>query len=234
MPISSHLKSSCIVVLLLAVSATNGWSADNQLTTAEKQDGWILLFDGHSLNDWMTSDWQASKRTPEDNSLNPHGAGGYMLVYEQEWENFVLALDFKLSPGCNSGIFVRTTPLQPYPGKNTGHNGIEVQLLDSQKAGYYDTGAVYDLAKPIKNAMKPAGEWNHIEVKLQQNILTVNLNGERVNKVDFDLFTQPYTRPDGTSHKFWTAYKFHPRKGYIGLQDHGKDCWFKNIKLKAL
>ena len=64
--------------------------------------------------------------------------------------------------------------------------------------------------------------------------VTVELNGEKVTKMDVDQFTQPNKRPDGTSHKFDIAYKDHPRKGYIGLQDHGADCWFKNIKLRPL
>jgi hypothetical protein len=52
--------------------------------------------------------------------------------------------------------------------------------------------------------------------------------------VNLDEFTEPNKRPDGTSHKFDVAYKDHPRKGYIGLQDHGSPCWFKNIKLREL
>ena len=60
------------------------------------------------------------------------------------------------------------------------------------------------------------------------------LNGDNVTRMDVDQFTQPNLRPDGTKHKFDIAYKDHPRKGYIGLQDHGADCWYKNIKLKPL
>ncbi|MBI3667408.1 MAG: DUF1080 domain-containing protein [Acidobacteria bacterium] len=218
-----------LVTLGLGVEA-----ADNDLTPAEKEAGWILLFDGKTLNDWMTSDWQASQRPVEDESINPHKAGAYMMVHEQQWENFILALDFKISPRCNSGVFVRTSPLRAYPGKDIGYNGIEVQILDSQDAGYYDTGAIYDLAKPSTNAMKPVGQWNHMEIRCDRNLIEVRLNGEHVNHLDLDSFTQPYTRPDGTKHKFGIAYKYHPRMGYIGLQDHGADCWFKNIKLKPL
>ena len=51
---------------------------------------------------------------------------------------------------------------------------------------------------------------------------------------DLDQWTEKYKRPDGSDHKFDVAYKDHPRKGHIGLQDHGSDCWYKNIKLKVL
>jgi hypothetical protein len=182
----------------------------------------------------MTSDWQLSKRPVENASINPHNAGSYMMVYEQEWENFMLALDFKISTHCNSGIFVRTAPLRAYPGWDVGYNGIEVQILDSTGAGYYDTGAIYDLSKPIRNAMKPVGEWNHMDITCNRNLIDVVLNNEHVNHVDLDQFTQPYLRPDGTKHKFGFAYKYHARSGYIGLQDHGADCWFKNIRLRPL
>jgi len=55
-----------------------------------------------------------------------------------------------------------------------------------------------------------------------------------VTRADLDLFTEPYKRPDGSRHKFDEVFKDHLQDGYIGLQDHGSDCWFKNIKLKPL
>ena len=82
--------------------------------------------------------------------------------------------------------------------------------------------------------MKPAGEWNHIEVRCAGRQIDVTLNGDEVNHIDLAAFTEPQKRPDGTSHKFDIAYNKHPRTGYIGLQDHGSDCWFKNIKLRPL
>ena len=55
-----------------------------------------------------------------------------------------------------------------------------------------------------------------------------------MTEADLNQFDRPNLRPDGSQHKFDLAFKDHPRKGYIGLQDHGSDCWFKNIKLKPL
>jgi hypothetical protein len=170
----------------------------------------------------------------EEWALNPHRCGGYMLIHEKTWADFVLTLDFRLSPGCNSGIFVRTYPLKPRPGRDVGFNGIEIAVDDTQTADYHDTGAIYDLAKPAKNAMKPAGEWNRIEITCDGPQIAVRLNGENVTAIDLEEFTEPHLRPDGSRHKFDVAYREHPRKGYIGLQDHGQDCWFKNIKLRPL
>lgn len=207
---------------------------DNQLTAREREEGWLLLFDGVSLNGWTTSNRTPSKTPVEGGALNPHGSGGYMLIHERPRANFVLAADFKISKGCNSGIFVRTFPLTPRGGKDVGFNGIEVAIDDTKMAGYHDTGAIYDLVKPSMNAMKPVGEWNHIEVTCNRNRISVELNGVLVTRMDLDEFPLPNRRPDGSPHKFDIAYKTAPRRGYIGLQDHGSPCWYKNIKLLPL
>ncbi|GMV95870.1 MAG: hypothetical protein AMXMBFR83_02390 [Phycisphaerae bacterium] len=208
---------------------------DNTLTIAEKAAGWKLLFDGKTLSGWKTDRLQESKVPVDDGAIQTHGCGGYMMIYEKPMTDFMLALDFRLSKGCNSGIFLRTFSLEPKPGWDVGFNGIEVQLLDSKGTGLHDTGAIYDLQKPTRNAMKPAGEWNHVLIRCEKNVIDVTLNGERVNHLDLDQFKEPGKRPDGSAHKFaGIAYKDFPRTGYIGLQDHGSPVWFKNIKLRPL
>jgi len=209
-------------------------ATDNVLTAEEKSAGWVLLFDGTTTKGWMSvkSEPLPAKQVQEG-SLNPHPCN-YMLVHEQAWENYKLALDFKISPKCNSGIFIRTFPLTPRPGKDVGFNGIEVAVDDTQAAGYHDTGALYDLVKPSKNAMRPAGEWNHIVITSDRQLIEIELNGEKVTRMNLDEWPEKNKRADGTAHKFDVAYKEHPRKGYLGLQDHGSDCWYKNIKLLPL
>jgi hypothetical protein len=227
-------RQLCHASIAVLFAVTTLLAADNELTDQEKSNGWILLFDGKTLDGWMTSSEQPSKTPVEDGSLNPHKCGGYMLIHKEPRENYILSLDFKLSPKCNSGIFIRTFPLKPRPGKDVGFNGIEIALDDTTTAGYHDTGAIYDLVKPKKNAMKPAGEWNRMVITSDKDRIAVELNGEKVTEADLSKFTKPNVRDDGTPHKFDVAYKDHPRKGYIGLQDHGQPCWFKNIKLKPL
>ena len=209
-------------------------AGDNELTQAEKDAGWVLLFDGRSLDGWMTSSQKPSQRPVEEASINPHKCGGYMMIHEKQWGDYALSLDFRISKGCNSGIFIRTFPLTPRPGKDVGFNGMEIAIDDTPGAGFHDTGAIYDLVKPTRNAMKPVGEWNHIVVTCNKNLITIELNGEQVTRMDLDEWTEPNKRPDGSPHKFDVAYKEHPRQGYIGLQDHGQNCWFKNIKLKPI
>lgn len=231
---SARLFGALILVAGIALVAPRACAADNELTEAEARDGWLLIFDGRSTAGWMTSDRKPSKTAVEQGSLQPHQSGHYMLVHTQQWGNFVLKLDFKISPKCNSGVFVRTASLEPRPGKDVGFNGIEIAIDDTKEAGFHDTGAIYDLVKPVKNAMKPVGDWNQMEIACISNRVEVVVNGEPVTRGDFDLFLEANKRPDGSAHKFDVAYKDHPQRGYIGLQDHGSPCWFKNIKLKPL
>jgi hypothetical protein len=220
-----------LLYLLSIVVASDTTAADNTLSAEEKAAGWVLLFDGKSLDGWKTDRGAASKTPVEDGAINPHKGGGYMLVHDRVWGDYTLSLDFKISPRCNSGVFVRTFPLAPRPGRDVGYNGIEVAIDDTTTAGYHDTGALYDLVKPTVNAMHPAGRWNHLVITSDGSRLAVELNGRVVTRMDLDEWTAPHRRPDGSEHKFDVAYKDHPRKGYIGLQDHGSPCWFKNIKL---
>lgn len=220
--------------VLLMPTAVTAHAEDNALTPQEKRDGWVLLFDGKTTQGWMTPKGKALPPSyVQDGALNPHPCD-YMLVYEKPLDNFVLSLDFKISPKCNSGIFIRTAPLTPRPGKDVGFNGIEIAVDDTQAAGLHDTGAVYDLVAPKTNAMKPVGQWNHMQITSDRNRIEVELNGQVVTRMDLDQWTEPNKRPDGSAHKFDVAYKDHPRKGYIGLQDHGSDCWYRNIKLRPL
>jgi Domain of Unknown Function (DUF1080) len=228
-----RITAILVVVTLMAVPKW-GRAADNTLSSEEKKAGWALLFDGKSLDGWSTSSKQPSRVPVEEGSINPHGCGGYMMIHEKTWSDFALALDFKISKGCNSGVFVRTYPLAPRPGKDVGFNGIEVAIDDTATAGYHDTGAIYDLVRPSRNAMKPPGQWNHMMITCDGPKLAVEVNGELVTQMNLDEWTLPNRRPDGSEHKFDIAYKGHPGFGYIGLQDHGAACWYKNIKIKPI
>ena len=221
-----------VIAIVFTMATASASAADNQLTPEERAKGWILLFDGST--NWKTSRLEPSQTPIENASLNPHKCGAYMLVHEGQWSDFILKIDFKISKGCNSGIFFRTYPLTPGNDDGVGLRGLEMAVDDTTTAGYHDTGAIYDLAKPVQNAMKPAGKWNRAEITCDDNIVIVVLNGQTVSWMDLDDFPEAHRRPDGTRHKFNRSWKDHPRKGYIGLQDHGRPCWYKNIKVLPL
>ena len=230
----SLIGSAAVFVAFALSGFAQDTSLDNRLTPQEKAAGWILLFDGKTYQGWKTSNAQPSKRPIEAGTINPHGCGAYMMIHEKKWTNFVLTLDFKQAAKCNSGIFFRVHSLKPLSGKDVGFNGLEVAIDDTKTAGYHDPGAIYDLAKPVRNTLNPIGQWNHLVLTCSGTRVLVALNGEAVNAIDLADFKLPGIRPDGTRHKFGFAYKDHPRTGYIGLQDHGADIWFKNIKLLPL
>lgn len=208
--------------MILCVLAAVGAGPDDSAT----------IFDGKTGEGWVTN--SPKKPLPRANvqadGLNPHGSGGYIVVHETPRGDFVLDFDYKLSKGCNSGVFVRVGDLN-----DPVTTGLEVAIDDTTGVGLHDTGAFYDLAPAKANAQKPAGEWNHMTITAKGPKLSVRLNDQDVSEIDVDAFDQPGKRPDGSKHKFGkVVVKEMVRKGYLGFQDHGQDCWYKNIKIKDL
>ncbi|MBM3887936.1 MAG: DUF1080 domain-containing protein [Verrucomicrobia bacterium] len=209
------------------------------------QGEWKPLFNGRDLDGWATSG-KPEGWAVEDGVIACQVKGGGYLYTKEQYENFVLSLDFKVSPPtrklnpktkkeethkCNSGVFIRWSDL-----KNPVHTGIEVQVFDSvgvARPGKHDCGALYDMIAPCKNAEKPVGEWNRMVITCQGPMITVELNGEKICEMNADQFATPGQNPDGTKNKFKFAWKDLPRKGHIGFQDHGARVWFKDVKIKA-
>jgi hypothetical protein len=201
------------------------------LTEKEKAEGWISLFDGKTLTGWAATGSDEGWTVDDGAILCTVKGGGYLYTLEQ-YENFVLSVDFKIDAGVNSGIFFRWSDLS-----DAVHTGIEIQILDTygrENPGKHDCGAIYELVAPSKQTCKPAGEWNTNVSACNDNLITVELNGEKIAEMDVDQWTTPGMNPDGTKNKFKYAWKDMPRKGHIGLQDHGGKVWFRNIKLKLL
>ncbi|HEY1378851.1 MAG TPA: DUF1080 domain-containing protein [Gemmataceae bacterium] len=220
--------------LAAVVVLTTARAADNQLTPQEQGQGWQLLFAGNDVSGWAT---KAGKPLPgtaiQDGTLNPHMQPRAGMVYAKgQYADFVLSCDYKMSKGCNSGIFVRVGD-----PKNEVQTGLEIQVFDSAGKATpdkHDCGALYDVLAPSRNVAKPAGEWNHCEITADKNVIKVVLNGEEVISADLDKYTVAGKNLDGGKNKYKKAIKDFPREGLVGLQDHGHDCWFKNIKIKVL
>lgn len=194
-------------------------------------DGFVTIFSGTGPSGWFIAPGKAlpSKNVQPD-GLNPHNSGGYVVFYEKKLGDFVFDFDYKLTRRCNSGVFVRVGSME-----DPVMTGLEIALDDTKGHGMHDPGAFYDLVPPKRNAQKPVGEWNHMTITAKGPKLEVVLNGETVSKIDLSEWTEPGTRVDGSKHKF-TGVKIASfnRPGYVGFQDHGSDCWFKNVKVKEL
>jgi serine/threonine protein kinase len=193
---------------------------------------WIsrTIFDGKTARGWMlTNRRPLPRKHVQPDGLNPHGAGSYLIVHEQKLGDFILDFDYKLSKGCNSGVFLRVSDLD-----DPVNTGIEVSLQDSAGSGIEDPGAIYGLVAPSMNVQRPAGEWNHMTITARGPVIAVSLNGTGISRINLDEWTVPGKRPDGSFHGFPTvSFAKLPRSGYLGFQDLIGDCWFRNIVLKT-
>ncbi len=222
----------------------------NALTDAEKADGWILLFDGKDSKGWrgygkdhFPANWKV-----QDGTLFCMGSGrgeagakdGGDIIYDKQFENFHLKLEWKISKGGNSGIF--------YLGQESEEfdfiwkTAPEMQVLDNINhpdaaagiQGNRQAGSLYDLVSADPQNTKPFGEWNQVEIKVFKGTVFHIQNGETI--VEYHLWTPEWKEMVAKSkfpalNKNWADVA---SKGYIGLQDHGDDVWYRNIKIKEL
>lgn len=117
------------------------------MSEKEKSEGWISLFDGETLASWTATGSNEGWTVDDGAILCTVKGGGYLYTLEQ-YENFVLSIDFKIDAGVNSGVFVRWSDL-----KDAVNTGIEIQVLDTygrEVSGTHDCGAIYDLVAPSK------------------------------------------------------------------------------------
>lgn len=229
---SLHPRVLCsFFALVIFVSPAVLQAAENELSAEEKSAGWQLLFNGKDLTGWKNNNGKpVNPDAVQDGTINTHGIGGYLLVYDQEFGDFEFQCDVKMAVDrCNSGVFIRTSDLE-----DPVFTSLEVQILAPPGTSIHDFGAIYDLVAPSKIATKGPGEWDTLNIHCQGPLIKVRVNGEKVAELDCDTLDKPGLRADGTEHKFKRAIKDFARKGYIGLQDHGTDVWFKNIKIREL
>lgn len=213
---------------------------DNMLTQQEQKDGWVLLFDGKTTNGWHTygqtsvnSRWKVADETLY---LDPSSKDRGDILTSDEFENYHLQLDWKIAKNGNSGVIFNVHD-DTAQYKQIWYTGPEMQVLDN--AGHPDAkihkhraGDLYDLIASSKETVKPFGEWNHAEIKLNKGKLDFYLNG--TNVVSTTMWDDNWRALVAAS-KFkdlpgFAAFK----KGHIALQDHGDQVWFKNIKIMKL
>jgi hypothetical protein len=211
-----------------------------------RESEWEILFDGTSLDKWkeFQNDAVGDVWKIEGDVLiyTPPSEGeekkNHDLVTRDEYTDFVLSLDWKISEAGNSGVFWGVNEDAKYGmGYQTGP---EVQILDNDKhpdakAGTtHQAGALYDMVSPAEDVTKPIGEWNTmvITVNHKDNMGSVVLNGTEM--VTFPVQGEEWDAMVADS-KFagWDGFgKF--TTGKIGLQDHGNIVAFRNIKIKQL
>jgi hypothetical protein len=244
------LIASFVVYVSAALAQTGNEKAApliNQLTEEERAAGWKLLFDGKTLSGWRGFHRQhpplgwivedgCIKKVKGKGELGQ--AGGDLITVEQ-FDNFELQLEWKISPGGNSGIKYFVSEELP----KTGYSGIsfEMQILDDEHhpdakmgiAGNRTAGALYDLIAPSKEKkLRPVGEFNQVRIVAKGNQIEHWLNGIKV--LEFERGSEGFKAVIAKS-KFKDTKGFgEAAKGHILLQDHGDEVWFRNIKIRHL
>lgn len=218
--------------------------APNTLSAAEKAAGWKLMFDGATTDGWHTygsktigSAWKAVNGTLFLDAKNKRDAqSGGDIVSDEEFGNFELQLDWKLTKGGNSGVVIYS---KEYRAKYEymWSTGPEMQILDNDvhpdgKIRKHRTGDLYDMISSNSEPVKPTGEWNHVVITSLNGKLDFYLNG--VHVINTTMWNDNWRNLIANS-KFRDAPDFGTyRTGRIGLQDHGNNVYFKNIKIKRL
>jgi hypothetical protein len=225
-------------------------SMDYKFGNREQREGYKYLFDGKTTNGWRGAKLDGFPKhgwSVKDGVLTVHESGGGEseaggdIVTIDKYSNFELHLDFKLTPGANSGIkyFV-----DPELNKGKGSSiGLEYQLLDDQRhkdaklgnhPGSRALTCLYDLieADNYSKHPNPIGQWNHARLISKGNHVEHWLNGRKV--LEYDRKTPEFRKlVQESKYKNWPGFGEWD-KGHILLQDHGNTVSFKNVKIKEL
>jgi hypothetical protein len=237
---------SCIIVM--GLSTLNGSAQKGKTSKSKKLDaGFVSIFDGKTTTGWRGYDkptFPLAGWNVVDGTLHCIGSGtgeagsGGDIIYDKKLSNFELDLEWKISEGGNSGIFILA---QEIPNEPIYKSAPEMQILDNEKHpdarlgvnGDRMAGSLYDLIPAKPQNTKPAGQWNHVHILVYQGTVVYSSNG--ANVVEYHLWTEDWKRMVlGSKFKDWEWFLNTAKEGYIGLQDHGNDVWFRNIKLKIL
>lgn len=228
------------LIILTCFVSMNAMSQNNVLAAKEKKEGWQLLFNGSSMDNWRT---YQNKSTNSWEVVNGelHCKGNETdksdlranLITKEEYDNFELSIEWKISKAGNSGILYHVTEEYEAPYMS----GPEYQLIDDEGfpeklEDWQKTGADYAMYTATSRPTKPVGEYNVTRIVVNGSHREYWLNGVKV--VEFEAWT-----PDWNKRKMEGKWKDAPgygmaKKGFICLQDHGSEIWFRNIKIKKL
>jgi len=236
------MKRIILVILSVFSVYVTGNAQINSLTAKEEKQGWKLLFNGINLAGWTS----VGKDTPpasgwivEDGILTvkkENDKRGGDIITKEQFSDFELMVEFKITPGANSGIKYFFTRYE-----KGGWLGLEYQILDDEthpdaklgRDGNRWQAGLYDMFAPVNKKDKPVGEWNQARIVAKGSKVEHHLNGKKV--LSFD-------RKSDTYRKTWELSKYKESvpmfgdvgKGHILLQDHGDVVSFRNIKIRKL
>jgi hypothetical protein len=201
-------------VVLLALQPAHADDAKWDLLVNEGR----LLADWETKGNWIVGEDEAVRLEPRPGETGWRRFDAY-LWSTRKYKDFEIRFEYNVESKGNSGFYFhvgdKADPVQ---------RGVEVQLFDShaRKPGDalndHDSGGVIPGIPPIKNAAKPAGQWNRCRIVVQDGTLKVTLNRQLVNDVTL-------RHPN---------IKERPPTGYIGFQDHGLPLALRNVRVREL
>ena len=215
----------------------------NALTKAEQKAGWQLLFDGKTGQGWrkfngsqFPGNWTIENGTLKCQGKAEGDTGGDIVYGAESYENFELSIDWKISPGGNSGIFYHAVEGKQYGAPYA--NSPEYQLIDDigypgKLEDWQRCGSDYAMyPAPDDKNLKPAGEWNNTRILFSKDKVEYWLNGKIT--VSFVPWSEEWTQRRNSGK--WESFPDYgkARSGLIALQDHGNPIWFRNIKIRKL
>lgn len=198
---------------------------------------WEVLFDGTSVYHWrgyQRNTFPDKAWAVENGTLKTIKGGETVdLVTKDQYQNFMLDLEWRISSNGNSGVLIRVTE----DAKQTWQSGPEMQILDDDAHAAHpnpktSAGALYDLIAPVNKHLNPVGEWNHVGILVDGDHVEYWLNGYKV--VQYELNSDELGSLIARS-KFKSLPSFgRADNGYIALQNHHSEVWFRNIKIRRL
>ncbi len=236
----SHTRTFVFALCAISGLSLAGCSEDpvvdaseciNGLTVEEKTEGWSLLFDGQSLEQWRSyQEEELSDGWASENGCLTRVAWAGDVVSRDQFENFELKLEWRISDSGNSGIFI----LGDEQGSSIHQTGLEMQVLDN--VGHWDasnpthrSGAYYDMIAPDHDTTQAVGHWNKVHILSRGDQVEFWLNGRQT--ASFELGSSEWEAQYQAS-KFTDRPRYGSlRKGHIGLQDHWDKVWYRNIRV---
>lgn len=214
----------------------------NTLTEAEREAGWKRLFNGSTLKGWrgfrrdsVPVGWTVEKGALHFTAEAPEEAGGppQTLVTADTYDHFVLRIEWKISPKCNSGILYRVTEEEDLPFET----GLEYQVLDNAALGEDEpaanqAGALFGLYAPDQDVTRTVGTYNETRIVVRGSHIEHWMNGTKLLEADIGSDTWN-ERVEGTKFANWPRFA-QAETGHIALQDHGYPVWYRDIKLRSL
>ena len=197
----------------------------NEILQRSESDQFVSLFNGKDLAGWQGA--TDHYEVVEGSIRCKKGRGGNLLT-DKEYANFVARLEFRLPPGGNNGLAIRS----PGKGDPAYVAMTELQVLDNSDPKYAELdprqyhGSAYGMVPALRGYVRPAGQWNFQEVTVDGSTVKVELNGTVILDADLSKVTE------------YMAGKPHPGKdrttGYFGFAGHNDPVEFRNVSIREL